>query len=221
MTEEWRPVPGYEGRYEVSDQGRVRSLVGPTPRVLRASRHTNGYRAAPLGRGVTKSVHRLVLTAFVGPCPEGRQAAHENGDRADNRLVNLSWKTPAENSADKRRHGTLVTGDRHYAHLRPDLILRGERIGRALLTEADVREIRAATAAGETQTSLATRYGVSRPTIADIAHRRTWRHVHDALCLIDPVREPAGAEEVERIRGACRAAIRAATVGHYASEEAR
>lgn len=190
--ETWRAVVGFEGRYEVSDLGRVRSLrvaVGgavkvsvarAVPLVLREVTDRTGYRLIMLsGRRPRpcKRVHRLVLEAFVGPCPVGHQAAHLNGVRADNRLVNLAWKTPRENDEDKDRHGTMIRGDRHPARLHPERLAWGERNAAAKLTAAQVIEIRAARAAGESDRRVAARYGVSASTVGRIAHRQTWTHV--------------------------------------------
>jgi len=118
MRELWTPVPGHLG-YEVSDQGRVRSVTRRvqrkngsyllTGRVLKQSRSgTPGkdYPAVYMGRGNSRTVHRLVLEAFVGPCPQGLEACHNNGNRYDNRLENLRWDTASNNQRDKRRHGT-------------------------------------------------------------------------------------------------------------------
>jgi hypothetical protein len=117
--ERWLPVVGYEGFYEVSDQGRVRSLDrivdelrgGRTwkGRVLITQRHPKGYLIVALtakGRSKSHSVHRLVLRAFQGDCPDGMQCCHANGIRDDNRLDNLRWDTRSANEQDKIRHGT-------------------------------------------------------------------------------------------------------------------
>lgn len=105
--EQWRAVPGHEGRYEVSDLGRVRSLrrciVLAT---ARASRY--GHRSVSLsvaGERRTARVHHLVLEAFVGPRPAGLETRHLNGDPSDNRLANLTYGTPSENQRDRVRHG--------------------------------------------------------------------------------------------------------------------
>lgn len=114
-TERWLPIPGHEGRYEVSDLGRVRSLAQTTrdgrrlkPRLLSGRPQTSGHLAALLTTdGVSRNalVHRLVLFAFVGPPPPGMHALHSDGDPANNRLSNLRWGTPSENSLDAVRHG--------------------------------------------------------------------------------------------------------------------
>lgn len=97
--ERWLPAAGFEGRYEISDAGRVRNLHGL---VLKTSRTNKGYLRV-LGR----FVHRLVLEAFIGPCPSGMECRHLDGNPSNNRLENLLWGTPLENANDRRRHGTV------------------------------------------------------------------------------------------------------------------
>lgn len=126
MSEErWLPVVGYEGRYEVSDMGRVRSLdrlvATQQPkerktfkgRMLRPVKFGDrkNYLAVCLHRDAkprqtTRRVHVLVLEAFVGPRPDGQYARHLNGEPSDNRLANLAWGTLVENAADQFVHGT-------------------------------------------------------------------------------------------------------------------
>lgn len=120
MNTEWRPISGYEGYYEVSNEGVIRSLdrdiehavsgtIRRRGRIIRLKPHKDGYQVATLhkeGRRKNRMVHQIVLEAFVGPCPPGQQTCHNNGDPSDNRIENLRWDTPKENMADKRRHGT-------------------------------------------------------------------------------------------------------------------
>ena len=108
------------------------------------------------------SVHRLVLEAFVGPCPPGCETRHLNGNPADNRLCNLAWGTHRENAADKVRHGTAP---------------RGERNPSAKLTEADVREVRTLVEQGYTQRDIADRFDVGPIAICHIVTRKAWKHV--------------------------------------------
>ena len=114
--EEWRPVVGYEGLYEVSDLGRVRSLDRVTSHGHRRKgsfkarkRHHSGYMIVQLwSKGVSSNprVHRLVLEAFVGPAPAGRGLGlHGNGNPGDNTLPNLRWGNGSENEQDKKKHG--------------------------------------------------------------------------------------------------------------------
>lgn len=119
VVERWLPVIDYEGLYEVSDAGQVRSvdrvninsrgvsrhLKGVT---LRATPTPGGYPAVSLSRGNvirTHPLHRLVLNAFIGPRPDGLVVRHLNGDPTDNRLENLTYGTQAENCQDAIRHG--------------------------------------------------------------------------------------------------------------------
>jgi hypothetical protein len=126
MNETWRPIAGYDG-YQVSDLGRVRSLDRVVTKmqrgrpvqhrlkgkVLRPATVARGYLAVALGRRGTMYVHHVVLLAFVGPRPAGKQAAHGDGDRTNNALSNLRWATPKENTADRYRHGTVLFNTRH------------------------------------------------------------------------------------------------------------
>lgn len=118
-TENWRAVPGYEGAYEVSDHGRVRSLDRIVPgrwgsqmkrgRVLRPNRDRDGYAVVALssnGIARTTKVHHLVLITFVGPRPIGLEALHNDGDLSNNTPANLAWGTSSQNAYDRVRHGT-------------------------------------------------------------------------------------------------------------------
>jgi hypothetical protein len=104
--EVWKLVPEYDGKYEVSDQGRVRSfqryLQG---RILRPGRMPSGHLSVALGRGNSQCVHKLVLLAFVGAAPERHECLHINGIPDDNRLSNLRWGTRSENMKDAYAHG--------------------------------------------------------------------------------------------------------------------
>lgn len=105
QTEEWRQI-GESPAHEVSSFGRVRNRKTG---ILLRPRPARGYPMITLYAGgvyLHRKVHRLVLDAFVGPPPPGHQAAHRDGDRSNNRVGNLCWLTPADNCADKLRHGT-------------------------------------------------------------------------------------------------------------------
>lgn len=118
-SEEWRAIPGYAGAYEVSSLGRVRSVDRRVPGGHGGTRSCRGRLLIPQGRGGymqiglrishaarnTVSVHRLVASAFIGPCPSGMEVLHSNGECDDNRLENLRYGTRGENVEDTIRHG--------------------------------------------------------------------------------------------------------------------
>lgn len=111
MEELWKSIPGFDGDYEVSSIGRMRSLKHRHPRLMKIHiQKSTGYPALTLtmyGKFRPYHVHRLMLLAFVGPAPaDGSQCRHLNGDRADNRLENLKWGSVSENTKDQVEHGT-------------------------------------------------------------------------------------------------------------------
>lgn len=114
--ERWLPVVGYEGKYEVSSTGRVRSLSRRVEhrdgtdrwldgRILKATADRKGHLYVSLGAGNRRWVHRLVIEAFVGPIPEGKMVLHWNDIPGDNRIENLRIGDHRENSADSIRNG--------------------------------------------------------------------------------------------------------------------
>lgn len=104
MNEEWRDIEGHEGLYQVSNTGKVKSLR--SGKILKTESGEWGHQRVNLGRRERGlRVHRLVLEAFVGPCPPGMECCHNNGDPSDNRVENLRWDTKKSNAADKRKHG--------------------------------------------------------------------------------------------------------------------
>ena len=168
-VENWRPVVGYEMVYEVSDLYRIRRVVAArgvvAGHILKPYRGGKGYLAIRLyvnGRRRAFKVHHLVLLAFVGPRPEGMECRHLDGNKTNNRPENLCWGTRTENTADKRRHGTMA---------------RGERNGMAKLTEVNVIEIRKLLAQGMPQQKIANHFGVDRKTIWELMMRICWAHV--------------------------------------------
>jgi hypothetical protein len=99
---EWKDIPGLPG-YQVSDSGQVKRLV--PEKTLDGNIDRHGYRRHNI-KGTCIYVHRLVLSAFIGPCPPGHEGCHNDGDKLNNSLSNLRWGTRSANTWDKINHGT-------------------------------------------------------------------------------------------------------------------
>ena len=173
--EVWRSVPGFDGWYEVSNLGRVRSWRtraklcwrAEKPRLLKGGLNPDGYRIVKLTHAVLGKlvvvVHHLVLAAFIRPRPDGMVCDHLNANRADNRLENLRWVTPSENIAHAAELGRMDgrPGARSQSPLSID----------------DVREIRRLRQAGNKLQPIASLFGVSTSTISRIALGHGWKDV--------------------------------------------
>lgn len=153
MCESWKKISGY--LYSVSDLGRVRN--DRTGRILKGAANVHGYFHVNIcaeKKASTRLIHRLVIEAFIGPCPDGKQCNHIDGDKLNNKLANLGWVTPAENMMHSYRHGL------NSIHK---------------LSEDNVREIRLRS--NERHRKLAEEFGVSRGTIVKVVTRRTHKWV--------------------------------------------
>ena len=156
-------MPAFEGRYEVSSDGQIRSVdrrnsIGHrrSGKLLRTAL-SGRYLAVKLfknGQRRHVRIHRLVLAAFRG-VRYGLQSRHLNGNSRDNRVENLSWGTAQENADDQKRHGRVS----------------------AKLTKEKVMEIRKRYAAGESRFSLADEFLVTAGNIWLIIRRRSWKHI--------------------------------------------
>lgn len=174
----WKDVPGYEGYYQVSDQGRVKS-VARTVVVPRTKWGVEGKRkvneavmslqtdsrnrvfVALRRGGLAKrfTVASLVAAAFVGPRPKGLLVLHGDGDSTNNRAGNLRYGNHSDNIEDARRHGTLTQGEKQWL---------------AKLTAVDVKFIRGTKLSG---VDLAAQYGVTPACVSAVRQRKNWKHV--------------------------------------------
>lgn len=171
MDEIWKPIPGYESRYEVSNMGRVRSFVTGTGsrgavHYLREDSHTKyGHRRVTLSmnRKTEKFlVHRLVALAFIGPPPTPKHVVnHIDFCPANNRWDNLEWVT-MQGNADHSR-------GRHR---------RGETHGMCRLTEDNVKTIRELYANGTNRNVIAKQFGITHQHCTRIVNHEVWTHVN-------------------------------------------
>jgi hypothetical protein len=170
MEEIWRDIPDYPG-YQVSNLGNVQSYLKRnykrylTPHPLKPHPGRGGRLNVGLsknGKLQTRYIHRLVLSTFVGPCPPGMQACHNDGNALNNHVENLRWDTQLANAADRRIH---------------DPGERGERKASARMTEAKVLDLRERFVQGWTYRELAEYYGIDYTTVAHIVRGETWAHI--------------------------------------------
>lgn len=175
----YRPIANFPG-YCVSDIGSVwsrlalgwrRGLVGKW-RLLSGTKDRKGYLNIVLycdAQPSTLKIHRLVLGAFVGPCPTGMECRHLDGSVANNQRENLAWGTHKENASDKKRHGTECCG---------------ENSALSKLSDSKVAEMRRRAKSGESMTALAIIFGVNRRTVLRAVRGRTWKHVLEEPVLM-------------------------------------
>lgn len=174
MKEEWKDIPGFDGAYQISNKGRVRSWKGVNqyserrkrPKVLN-QKMRNGYLALDLyhnGRHNHLSVHRLVAKVFVANPKNKPEVNHKDGCKTHNISENLEWCTSSENQQHSFDNGLQDCS--------------GENNGHSKLTENDVIKIKKMLSEGVmTQKEIAKTVGISRVTITNINNRKTWRHV--------------------------------------------
>jgi len=172
-AERWLPVAGWEGLYEVSDLGRVRSIPRQTPSgvrggsILRGAANAGGYWTVSLirrSRQETWRVHHLVMAAFVGPQPDGMVVRHGRSGKLDNSLANLCYGTHQQNSDDQLEHGTRLSG---------------EAIPWSKLTWLKIEGIRERHSRGERISALASEHGVTPASIRKIVTGKSWARPAD------------------------------------------
>lgn len=191
--ETWKQIPTYEGYYEASDFGRIRSLwfINGTvkkwrmiPLILLPFTNPNGYQSVTLvndGDHVTEWIHRLVPLAFCGLPPDGHIAGHRDGNPSNNSLSNLRWITYVQNEADKREHGRMMLGSVNH---------------QAKLDEIRVAQMLILSKSGVKGNALAKQFSVSCSVVSKIVDSQA-RRMETCICMR---KTKWGAYQVDRRR---------------------
>lgn len=160
--EQWKDLAEFPN-YQVSSEGRIMSKVRNI--IRKSHQDSSGYLQIKLcknGKTTTKRIHTLVANAFLGTRPTGHDICHEDGDKQNNRLVNLRYDTREGNIQDSILHGTRPIGVKH---------------GRAKLSELQVKLIRALSGLGLRNGELSKLFSVSDANICMILNRTIWNHI--------------------------------------------
>ena len=158
--EQWKDVIGFENVYEVSNHGNIRSVKSGQLKKITEDKKTNRpfLNLWKNNKQTVVRVHKLVLEAFVGKCPEGLECCHNDGNSFNNHIDNLRWDTHKSNIHDRIKHGTSN---------------RGERCGTSKLTLEQVRAIRKD---DRLQRLIASDYGIAESMISRIKNGVRWQH---------------------------------------------
>ena len=163
----WKDIIGFEGLYQISNFGRIKTLANSKKKKSKDRKFTfdkDGYKIILLSRHGKKFrflIHRLVLSTFVGK--SNLQCNHKNGIKFDNRLENLEWVTASENRLHAFKTGLQKA-------------LRGEKCKTSKLKEKDVLWIRENDGLIRRKI-MAEKFNINVKTISDIIIRKNWRHL--------------------------------------------
>lgn len=185
IMEQWKDIENYEGLYEISNYGRVKSLermvkrgLGKAKlktRILIPQKCSNGYLFVQLCNSNKPKiilVHRLVAIHFVEGYAEGLEVNHKDLDKKNNHHLNLEWVTKSQN------HKHLYQKNKEANTIGAIFKSKGEANPRSILHEGLVKLIREQCSSNEiTRKEASQRYGVSISAINSLVLRKTWRHI--------------------------------------------
>ena len=177
MSEIWKDIEGYEGLYQVSNRGRVKSLERivmrkngrpySVPELIKERQIDHkGYDRIGLNKNGKKKrffVHRLALQAFNPSSDETLEVNHIDGNKLNNNVENLEWVTSSENSIHAFKNNL-------HNH-------QGERNTNASITDSEAKEIKKLKGKGLTQKEVGEMFGTTNYVVANIWNRRGWTHV--------------------------------------------
>lgn len=168
LNEMWLFIKGYEGMYEVSNVGIVRSLKRKgKPHILAQLTDSISRKTVSLwksGKEKRHKVHHLVLVAFRGICPKGMEACHNDGNASNNHIGNLRWDTHISNCQDRKKHGT-----------EKGVFVKGS-VGCPKISAEDVKEIRKLGKA-QLQKDIASKYHIGRTQVSNILLGYCWKNI--------------------------------------------
>lgn len=160
----WKEIEGFPD-YKISNYGQIKSRKNDIKLLKPVKNCVSGHLSIILCKNKTKNrklIHRLVLESFEGPCPEGMECCHDDGNPENNHISNLRWDTRKNNRADCRKHGTNNVGERN---------------GGSKLTASDIIEIRRLSDSGMKRRKIGHKFNITVRNICAIVLRRTWRHI--------------------------------------------
>ena len=192
----WKDIPEFEGLYQVSTYGRVKSFHTKKGKILKQRINRRGYCYVTLYNNdetKQKSVHSLVVLTFIGPYPKGMEINHINGIKLDNTVNNLEYCTHIFNvehakknklykygdeSSSRKNPETVSRGNKHYTKQHPELVARGEKAGPSKLKDKQIKEIRTLYNSGSfTQRDLAKMFNTKQQNIFAIVNNKSWKHL--------------------------------------------
>jgi hypothetical protein len=172
IGERWKSIINYEGLYEISSFGNIKSLY--STKILKLKKNKKfKYLAINLHKNnicKTFYIHRLVLETFIGPCPLGMECRHLDGNPKNNKLENLCWGTRSENRKDAIKHGTFYFCPGYKGSKNPNVKLNNwkVRIIKRLLEDEYL-----------TQIEIAEIFNINPRTISAINKNKLWNYINE------------------------------------------